>query len=274
MFVLILYSRTESRIVLEYANQRVDDSSTQFYVRELPIAFTNSVLPTIQCISLTLLPIIGLHTAEKQRHLRHMSITSIGKAMAISEDLEDNLRDADSDDECLLILEAKNASARQTFEVVLEVKEGLHGRIKQKIDPGATANLLVPVSRIQLSEELIKQPIPALLEKQFVVGKDTTSKLERELFWYREQLLKVLKLSWREIGTRRMGEISLRSLALSEEMLPVLKKEDLTLDVVLADCDSGKSLECLDTGEWCAHCGSFVEVQVKATNRRGGSDVP
>jgi len=63
--------------------------------------------------------------------------------------------------------------------------------------------MLVRLDRLALTTEQLEQPIPALSERQFVVAKVKRSpeeaRLERELFWYREELLRRVKLSWNEV---------------------------------------------------------------------------
>jgi hypothetical protein len=61
----------------------------------------------------------------------------------------------------------------------------------------------LPLKKIQLQEEVASQAIPMLSERQFVVGKTKLSseedKLQRELFWYREELFKSVRGHWREV---------------------------------------------------------------------------
>ena len=68
--------------------------------------------------------------------------------------------------------------------------------------------MLVRLDRISLSHEELDRPIPTLSERQFVVAKVKRTKeaerLERELFWYREELLSRIELSWNEVS--RMSE--------------------------------------------------------------------
>lgn len=64
--------------------------------------------------------------------------------------------------------------------------------------------MLVRLDRLSLSHEELDRPIPTLSERQFVVAKVRRTKeeerLERELFWYREELLSRIELSWNEVS--------------------------------------------------------------------------
>ena len=63
--------------------------------------------------------------------------------------------------------------------------------------------MVLPLKKIQLPEEITSQAIPMLSDRQFVVDKMKLSiaeyKLQRELFWYREELFKSVRGHWREV---------------------------------------------------------------------------
>lgn len=64
--------------------------------------------------------------------------------------------------------------------------------------------MLVRLDRLGLSHEELDRPIPVLAERQFVVAKVKRSqeeeRTERELFWYREELLSRVQLTWNEVN--------------------------------------------------------------------------
>ena len=63
--------------------------------------------------------------------------------------------------------------------------------------------MVLPLKKIQLPENITSQAIPMLSDRQFVVDKTKLSaeeyKLQRELFWYREELFKSIRGHWREV---------------------------------------------------------------------------
>jgi len=69
--------------------------------------------------------------------------------------------------------------------------------------------MLVRLDRLSLSHEELDRPIPTLSERQFVVAKVKRTKeeerLERELFWYREELLSRIEMSWNEVSRLHEG---------------------------------------------------------------------
>jgi len=68
--------------------------------------------------------------------------------------------------------------------------------------------MVLPLKKIQLPEEVTSQAIPMLSDRQFVVEKTKLpleeDKLQRELFWYREELFKCVHGHWREVGLCRL----------------------------------------------------------------------
>jgi Transport protein Trs120 or TRAPPC9, TRAPP II complex subunit len=69
--------------------------------------------------------------------------------------------------------------------------------------------MILPLKKIQLPEEITSQAIPMLSDRQFVVDKTKLSKegqkIQRELFWYREELFKSIRGHWREVGLDRLA---------------------------------------------------------------------
>lgn len=193
-------------------------------------------------------------------------MTSIGKALAVDSQLEDGLSETDQDTDALLVVEIHNESLTQTFEVTLSTKDGSGGRIRAQIDPDATFNLLLPVSRLSLPVEHVARPIPSLSNKQFVLGKDKTTQLEKEMFWYREALLSNLQLTWRETSTRTSGEIRLQDAEFTEAMLTAIKLDDYAVDVTLMDNETQLDMD--EHKIWCTACEAFYEAKVSLRDRR------
>jgi trafficking protein particle complex subunit 9 len=66
------------------------------------------------------------------------------------------------------------------------------------------------LKKILLSEEHTSRPVPTLSDRQFVVDKSGLStmqeKMQRELFWYREEVISCVKARWREVGASLSSE--------------------------------------------------------------------
>jgi len=97
--------------------------------------------------------------------------------------------------------------------------------------------MILPLKKIQLPEEVTSQAIPMLSDRQFVVEKTKLSseedKLQRELFWYREELFKSFHGHWREAGGTRSGELSFREQRITLPMLETLRTESARIHLEL-----------------------------------------
>lgn len=64
-------------------------------------------------------------------------------------------------------------------------------------------SLILPIKKFSLSEGYISRPIPTLSDRQFIVAKSSLTsaeeKAQRELFWYREELLRIVCGRWKEV---------------------------------------------------------------------------
>jgi hypothetical protein len=143
---------------------------------------------------------------------------------------------------CLLLLDVRNAwpnplsVSLQVSETVIPVHH--HGpldsvnNINENLQPGHISRFILVLPRI-----FIENPhaaIPALntgTKRQFVVSANKlTFEAEaagRETFWYREELLKRIRGTWREEGSGREGDIDLRSVRLNPRMVDSMRMEDV-----------------------------------------------
>lgn len=75
--------------------------------------------------------------------------------------------------------------------------------ITSLVPPGSTSRIVLPIKKILLSEEHASRPIPMLSDRQYVVSASKLSaeeeRAQRELFWYREELFKVVHGKWLEV---------------------------------------------------------------------------
>lgn len=61
--------------------------------------------------------------------------------------------------------------------------------------------MLIPINCFELSKELVSQPIPTALNKQFIAVKTTAAtasqeELARKLFWFKDYLLQRISAKW------------------------------------------------------------------------------
>ncbi|GAA5872900.1 hypothetical protein JCM8547_003260 [Rhodosporidiobolus lusitaniae] len=216
-------------------------------------------------------------SAESAAHGRSASVVSLGnRGAALDKRLEDSLREVDDGDHCLVVVDVVNVYGKP-FEVKLERHESQNEfyQVKQRIEPGATLRMLVRLNRIDLDAEQLWKPIPSFTERQFVVAKVKRSsedeRLERELFWYREELLRRVKLTWSEIGSLRSGIVSLRDLQLDKPMLDILRGDEVEIELFLSENPSAEpgAFELKGRGQrllYSAAADEFMDVCARVTN--------
>ncbi|KAJ4487929.1 TRAPP II complex [Lentinula aciculospora] len=172
---------------------------------------------------------------------------------------------------CLFSIDIMNTYGTP-FEVSLErVQEDVPwGETIVNVPPGSTSRLVIPLKKFLLSDEHISRPIPTLSDRQFVVDKTKLSEAEqqmqRELFWYREELFKCLRCQWREAGGTRYGDLSLRQQRLTLTMLEILRTEKAGIQLTLVR--PGNPAEPIQhrAGKYHPPCSELVYVRIKVTN--------
>lgn len=152
-----------------------------------------------------------------------------------------------------------------------------------------SSRLVIPIKKISLEEEAANKPIPTLSEKQFVVATSSLSEIEekvqRELFWYREELFKCVSAHWHEVsigldllsirashvpyetGGTRSGELSFRAQRMTLPMLETLRLEIARISLYLEPCDDDFLGEIGYAGaRQYSKANEFVQLKAKVTN--------
>ncbi|KAG5301843.1 hypercellular protein HypA [Histoplasma ohiense] len=171
-------------------------------------------------------------------------------------------------DHCLLLLDLRNAwpnpltvslfvnenisdGAKSPDDKLKHNPVGIH-EIFDELQPGHISRFLLVVPRVYL--ENAQKPIPSLNvgnKRQFVIS---ANKLDyeaessaRECFWFREELLKHLRGSWKDVATGRGGVIDLRAIRLNARMVDALRIDDadvaFSLRPYTGDSSNDKTIE-------------------------------
>lgn len=266
---------------IDYASIGVSEaplSPEVFCTRQLTIPFGVMVRPSAKCTALHILPIPTSALSTTRRHATGLNGTSLGRFLEEEPSISDILGEIDGEEKCLLVLEVTNTSSTDAFEINLqhqfahEHRAPVHSpkaKLTRRVDALATANFALPIQRFSLSSEDVTRPIPTLSDKQFVVGRDRTTSVETELFWYRERLVSGLSLNWRDANASRSGSIDVSRLSLTEAMVAALQIPELSITTTLSV--DGIESERDDQGRWLLLCGDFVEMAMRVHNRGGES---
>ncbi|KAF5391257.1 hypothetical protein D9757_001865 [Collybiopsis confluens] len=174
---------------------------------------------------------------------------------------------------CLFFIDVKNTYGIP-FEVSIErIQEGVPwAEAVINVPPGSTSRLVLPLKKFLLSDDHISQPIPTLSDRQFVVDKTKLSvkeqKIQRQLFWYREELFKGLRCQWREAGGTRYGDLSLRQQRFTLTMLETLRTEQAGISISLANTEVDAAIE-QRAGKYYPPSNELLYVRLRITNLTG-----
>lgn len=240
---------TGATVFLDYGHLAGHKESTtsNFHTRQLKFPITVTVNASVELARLDALPLSG----------------SLPQSLWSSFTTMDD-KVSRAGDQCLLMLDFRNTWPNN-LRIHLDVLDV--GTIEEDILPGNTSRVLVPIKRIFLADPHV--PIPALdpsRQRQFVVSASRisaeTERATRETFWYREALFHALRGTWNTTsGPPRSGDIELRSLRLTRNLIDVIAVEDIDIEVSI---DNTKKQRC---GTYQVALDSFANFVVRITNR-------
>ncbi|KAK4057137.1 hypothetical protein OIO90_001632 [Microbotryomycetes sp. JL221] len=259
-----------------YVNRSIVQEAGIFHTRRIVLDVFMTVHRALVAHTLDIQRLKALPESATS-HGRSASVVQLGrKGAALDQRLEDNFKDVDDGEHCLVAVDVMNTFGKP-FEIQVERKEDEHDffSVRQRIEPGATLRMLLRLDRILLSPEECNKPIPSLSTRQFVVSKAVHSpaseRAMRESFWYREALLQRIKATWSEVGSLRNGDISLRNLQLDSRMLNVLRLEDVEVQMALQENPAAEpdSFQLQGRGQrlvYRAKANEFIDVAVSIDN--------
>ncbi|POS85364.1 hypothetical protein EPUL_003432 [Erysiphe pulchra] len=241
------------RINYAYLGVPTQDVLENFYTRQIKLPLSITVSTSVQLESIDILPLSGSIPRSIWTRARIM--------------LDENFI-IESDDYFLLQLDLRNAWSDQ-LAVHLHIKSG--GLIEKKIPSGVTKRFIFPMKRIFIKNT--SAPIPSLdptRQRQFVVStnklSDENERNKREIFWYREELLKLIQGSWSyKNNSRKNGIIELRSIKLDQRMVEAVRVDEISIQLSIGS-QHGTEAELFTD--------NFTELKVKISNKTTKSITP
>lgn len=154
--------------------------------------------------------------------------------------------------------------------------------VVDEIQPGHISRVALIIPRIFIQDP--HRPIPSLnsgFKRQFVVSSHKlsydTEVSNREVFWYREELLKHLRASWEDNIAGREGSIELRNIRLNDRMVDTLRFDevDVTFSMESVDCEGNgtkngqTAATVVQTGQskYTVRTDAFLQLRVTIINR-------
>jgi len=289
-------------VQVDYAHLGMPKSEVKdiFYTRQVTLPVTVTVNASVTIVGNDLLPFTGDFAWSNQHKQRltngstegptHQRTRTVSKAGQKGENRFQSLLERlglgpHGDDHCLLLLDVRN-SWPNPLSLSVRVRENLskdHSpgdlwrrayTVHEILQPGHISRLVLLLPRIHLKNP--HAPIPTLNpanQRQYVVSASKispeTERASREVFWYREEVLKHIRGSWSDESTGRTGDIELRGLKLTSRMVSALRIEDLGIEMSLIAPEEGQDVVVHQTGcsKFSIKTDDFLTLKTKIHNR-------
>ncbi|KAK2731818.1 hypothetical protein FQN55_004432 [Onygenales sp. PD_40] len=304
-------------IQIDYANIGGSPSELPdtFYCRQISIPLTVTVNASVDVARCDLLPFTGDFawanksqqeslTGESSDKESVNSVEASSTPRSLSQLRESQFSQTLSrlglgsygSDHCLMLLDLRNAwpnplavslfvkenlSASENSIGAGGIIEGVH-EIFDELQPGHVSRFVLVVPRIYLENP--HKTIPSSSKRQFIVSAHKLSyeaeSSSRELFWFREELLKHLRGSWKDETAGREGIVDLRGIRINARMVDALRVDDVDITFSVSPLgpnnsddeqkdDTDDSTPVSQTGHsaFSAKTNSFLTLSVTIFNR-------
>ncbi|TKA67638.1 hypothetical protein B0A49_09697 [Cryomyces minteri] len=291
---------TDATVIFDYANLGMPSSEIKdkFFTRRVSFPVTVTVNASVQLHRLDVAPFTGDFAWSNQHHSRlatkgsderlaHRRLAS--RATEKGENRFKSLLDrvgygSNGDEHCLLLLDLRNAWPAP-LSIALQVRDSLGSddapdeewrrayTLHETIQPGHVSRLVVLLPRMYLKNP--HAPIPVLNpanQRQFIVNANKLpleqERATREAFWYREEVLKHTRGTWKEDGNDRHGDIELRGIRLSSRMIDAIKSDEITMNMtVVSNGDREHAARQTGRSRFEVSVDEFLTLRTRVYNR-------
>jgi hypothetical protein len=290
---------TDAIIQFDYANlgKRRSEIQERFFTRQVSVPISVTVNASVQLQRPDIVPLSGDFGWSEKINSPESGATPTAASLAPSSVLinksnthfEAFLQHAKSrgpaDEYCLLLLDLRNSwpnplsislqvRAPQPITTSSESWDDSY-TVNEVIQPGHISRVVLVLPRIYLPDPYA--PIPSLNpanQRQFVVSVSKISpeveRASREAFWYRHELLKLVRGTWKEESNGRNGEIELRGVRFSPRMVEAVKLEDVFITMsVTSDypLEGEDAVRQVGKSKFEVKVDDFLTLTTKITNR-------
>ncbi|KAF2006234.1 Trs120-domain-containing protein [Amniculicola lignicola CBS 123094] len=292
---------TDAIIQIDYANlgKRRSEITDRFFTRQVFIPISITVNASVQLQRIDMVPLSGDFAWSDEHDRSHdVDIASDGPVLTPSAiilnkndtQFQPFLRETSlhgcGGEYCMVLLDLRN-SWPNPLSVSLQVRptsrqdensEEIWNNaytVNEVIQPGHVNRtvLILPKVYIKDSHAVIPSLNPAN-QRQFVVSTSKISpeveRTSRETFWYRHELLKLVRGTWKEEGNGRHGDIELRNLRLGPRMVEAMRLEDIAIDMDLVSdypSESNQNMQRFGRTKFQVPVDGFLTLKTKIQNR-------
>ncbi|KAF2797291.1 Trs120-domain-containing protein [Melanomma pulvis-pyrius CBS 109.77] len=291
---------TEAIIHFDYANlgKRRSEIQDRFFTRQVSVPISITVNASVQLQRPDIVPLSGDFawsnlvgtSGVTMISPQATSFTPSSNLMNKSDThfqtfLRHTKEQGHGDEFCMLLLDLRN-SWPNPLSISLQVRAPPTGdddsdswsnsyTVNEVVQPGHINRIVIVLPKIYLNDPFA--PIPSLNpanQRQFVVSVSKISpeveRASREAFWYRHQLLKLVRGTWREESNGRHGEIELRGMRFSSRMVEAMKLDDVLIETsIVLDCPTRDNTDVRQIGrtKFEVHVDEFLTLTTKVLNR-------
>ncbi|KAF2471435.1 Trs120-domain-containing protein [Lindgomyces ingoldianus] len=291
---------TDAIIQFDYANLGKRRSAVQdrFFTRQLSVPISITVNASVQLQRPDIVPLSGdFAWSNAQNRSRATSIVSqvaspTPSPILLNKDdthfqifLRHTRIQGFGDEYCMLLLDLRN-SWPNPLSISLQVRaipteedqsDGSWSKaytVNEVIQPGHVNRLVLVLPKIYLTDPYAAVPsLNPANQRQFVVSASTISpeaeRASREAFWFRTELLKRIRGTWKEESNGRHGDIELRSIRFTPRMVEAMKLDDVMIETKIVPDSPGQGGEVRQIGqskfEVCVD--DFLTLRTKIHNR-------
>ncbi|KAH7117675.1 TRAPP II complex [Dendryphion nanum] len=264
---------TDAVIQFDYANlgKRRSEVKDRFFTRHVSIPISITVNASVQLQRPDIVPLskdfawsskhdqVGdAPIPSDAAHSSHGSLLTHKRNQDFSKFLHQRQLRGQHDEYCMLLLDLRNswpnpllislqARAQSTSGNDTEDPWADSYTVSEVIQPGHVNRVVIVLPKVYIGNP--HASIPSLNpanQRQFVVSASRISpeveRSTREAFWYRDELLKLVRGTWKEEGNGRKGDIELRSIRFTSRMVEAIKLEDVKISTeVLPDTSTGEN---------------------------------
>jgi len=281
---------TTVQIDYSYVGAKQGDLPDVFYTRQLFVPLTVTVNASVEVARCDILPFSGDFAWKNNIDAPSDASQDSGPPLSItdhdpfSQVLVRLGNGAYGPDHCVVLLDLRNAWP-SPLSVWLRVSE--HSiqsattdsddrySVNGDLQPGQVSRFVLVLPRVYLDNPHASIPVVNTgTRRQFVVSANKLSfeaeAASREVFWFREELLKRVVGGWSEPASGREGTIDLRNIRLNTRMVEAMRLEDVEVAFSLSSpSTSNQNSPIVQTGRsrFSAKTNDLLTVVVTVRNR-------
>lgn len=284
---------TEATIQINYANlgKRRSEVEERFFTRQVTVPISITVNASVQLQRSDIVSLssdYGWADLQGQFATESSANTSNGRADASLQIVTHHAQKQGHDEEhCMLLLDLRN-SWPNPLSISLQVRhtssDDSHTEdswdeahtVNEVIQPGHVNRVVVVLPKVYLrAPHAVVPSLNPANQRQFVVSTSKispeTERATREAFWYRNELLNLVRGRWREDGNGRNGNLELRGIRLTGRMVEAIKLEDLAIETtVVSDFpldEAGEAVGQLGRAKFDIPIDEFLTMKTTIRNR-------